>query len=158
MAVNCSTGFRARILGPSSFESIFLNGCIEVRTGAQPVAGANAPPTGTLVGRITNNGGAWSPGAATNGLRFARSGVYGGNDPGQNWRLAGLGTGTAGWFRLLANPVDDGSLSTVLPRIDGAIGPLVGAGDYQMRLPTLSITPSTAITIVSWWFLLPPIE
>lgn len=38
MAVNCSTGFRARIMGPSSFESIFNYGCIEVRTGGDATA------------------------------------------------------------------------------------------------------------------------
>ena len=30
-------------------------------------------------------------------------------------------------------------------------------GDFQMRLPTLSITPGTSIVVSSWWFLLPPL-
>jgi hypothetical protein len=158
MAVNCSTGFRSRILGPSAFESIFLNGCIEVRTGPQPAAGANAPATGTLIERIPNNGGGWNAGASPNGLRFGRSGVYARNDPAQTWRLTGLATGVAGWFRLVGNAPDDGGLSTVLPRIDGACGPLEGAGDYQLRLPNLSINPSTTTAIASWWLVLPPIE
>lgn len=155
MAVNCSTAFRTRLLGPSSFESIFNYGSIAVYSGAQPEH-ADLPPTGTLLGRITVGGGAWSPGSNTNGLRFHRSGIYAGNDVAQDWRLGGSANGTAGWFRLVANAADPGEASALHPRVDGAIGSLEGTGDFQMRLPTLSITPSTAITIPTWWFLLPP--
>lgn len=156
MAVNCSTGFRARIMGPSSFESIFNYGSIEIRTGSQPPS-ADAPATGLLVARITAGGGEWSAGSNANGLRFTRDGHVARNDASQDWRLAGIAAGTAGWFRLVANAPDDGLHSLTLPRIDGAIGPLEGAGDFQMRLPTLSLTPSTAVAIPSWWFLLPPL-
>lgn len=156
MAVNCSTGFRSRILGPVSFESIFNGGCIEVRSGAQP-ASADEAATGDLLARVTNNGGAWTPGSLTNGLRFVRNGIYAGNDLAQDWRLVGLAAGTAGWFRLVANAPDDGSLSVNAPRIDGAVGPLDLPGDYQMRLPSTTITPSAMTTIPSWWFLLPPL-
>lgn len=156
MAVNCSTGFRSRILGPSSFESIFNYGCIEVRTGAQP-ASADLPPTGTLVGRITVGGGAWSAGSNTNGLRFVRTGVSVQNDLAQAWRLAGVATGTAGWFRLRGNSPDGGDLSTTHCRVDGAIGLRDTVGDFQLYLPTLAMSASTAIAIPSWWFNFPPL-
>lgn len=156
MAVNCSTGFRARILGPGSFESIFNYGCIEIRSGTQPPS-ADAPASGTLVARITVDGLAWNAGSNANGLRFTRDGHVARNDASQVWRLTGIAAGTAGWCRLLANAPDDGEHSMTLPRVDGAIGLLDAAGDFQMRLPTLAITPSTVIPIPSWWFLLPPL-
>ena len=156
MAVNCSTGFRSKILGPTSFESIFNGGCIEIRSGPQPIS-ADAAATGELLGRITLNGDGWTAGSPDNGLLFVRSGIYAGNDPAQEWVLTGLMSGQAGWFRLVANGPDDGGVSSSLPRIDGAAGPLDVPGDYQMRLPSLSITESTMVVIPSWWFLLPPI-
>lgn len=156
MAVNCSSGFRSRILGPASFDAIFQNGAIEVRSGPQPDS-ADAPATGALLGRITNTGGAWTSGSPTNGLRFTRAGIYVTNDPSQTWVLSGLANGEAGWFRLVANATDPGDASATHPRIDGAIGPLDVAGDYQIQLPTTTLSASTAIMIPSWWFVLPPL-
>lgn len=146
MATLCSTGFRRLILGPASFESIFNGGHINVYSGAQPDA-ADAAATGTLLAQIDASG----------GLQFARNDNYAMNDPAQTWTLAGSTTGTAGWGRLVAPGPDTGA-STVLPRIDFAIG-LDGGdpGDFQMLLPTLAITPSSSIVVSSWWFLLPPL-
>lgn len=156
MAVNCSTGFRSRILGPSSFESIFNYGCIEIRTGPQP-ASADEAATGSLIGRITADGGAWVAGNTANGLRFVRNAHVARNDPSQNWILSGLDEGTPGWFRLVGNAADDGGFSVSLPRVDGAIGLAEATGEFQMRLPVSLITPSTTVVISSWWFLLPPL-
>lgn len=157
MAVNCSTAFRERILGPSAIETILNYGCVEVRTGPQP-ANADMPATGTLIGRITNGGGAWSEGVNANGLRYERigNGIVSAH-PTQEWILTGLSNGIAGWFRLRANPPDPGELSTVHARIDGAVGELNAFGDFQLLLPSLSVAPGTTIVIPTWFIAIPPL-
>lgn len=156
MSVNCSTGFRAAILGASSFESLFDGGCIEIYSGAQP-ASADMAPTGILLGRITANGGAWSNGNAANGLKYQRIGHRATNLAGQPWVLKGIADGAAGWFRMRAvSDADDESTTAV--RIDGAIGTLEAVGAYQMRLNSLALSASTAAAITSWWFVFPPID
>lgn len=155
MAVRCSTGYASQILGTRSFEQIFLNGSIAIYTGAQPET-ADDVATGALVARITNGGLPWTPGAPSNGLQFLRNGRFISNALTQLWKLDGLGAGTAGWFRLVANGVDEGGFSMSLPRIDGAIGLDGGPdGDYQMLLPTLAITPDIVIPMTSWWYEMP---
>lgn len=140
MATLCSTKFRALILGPASFESIFDGGKIQVFSGAQP-ANADQPASGVLLAEI----------AAPGGLKFSRAGHYATNKLDQGWRMQGLASGVAGWARL-QRAVDDGSY------IDFAIGPDDDSpGDYQMRLPGLAITSATTINVSSWWFLLPPL-
>lgn len=140
MATLCSTRFRSLILGPSSFESIFNGGKIQVFSGLQPES-ADAEPTGLLLGEITASG----------GLQFARADHYATNKPTQRWVLGGLNTGIAGWARL-QRAVQDNA------RIDFAIGPDDGSmGDYQMRLPVTTLTPATSIVVSAWWFLLPPL-
>lgn len=156
MSVNVSTGFRARLLGPSSFESIFNGGCIEIRSGTQPEH-ANMAPTGTLLGRITHNGALWTEGSSVNGLTFLRQGHRITNNPAQSWILDGLANGTARWFRL-RGVSDPGTLSTIAARIDGAMGLPEEVGDYQMRLPALTISGTSAIPITSWWFVFPPLD
>ncbi len=157
MAVNSSTGFCAAILGPQAFDSIFRDGAIEIWSGAQP-ATADDGPVGTLLARITRNGGAWQAGSPSNGLRFVRDGRFVFKDPAQSWVLRGVGVGIAGWFRLVANAPDGRALSVTVPRIDGAVGlDDDSPGDFQMRLPTLSITPDTSIELGDWWYAIPPI-
>lgn len=161
MAVNVSTGFAERILGPQSFDAIFRDGSIEIRSGAQP-ASADAAAIGTLLARITRNGGAWVAGQPDNGLRFARSGRYAAKDPTQTWTLVGLATGIAGWFRLVANAFDDDGESLSAPRVDGAIALLPDEqtpppADAQLFLPELAITSATRRDIGQWWYAIPPI-
>ena len=129
---------------------------MEIRTGPQP-AGANAAVTGSLIARISRDGVPWVAGSPDGGLRFTAADRYMSKDPTHVWRLIGLGTGTAGWFRLIANAYDDGGDSLILPRIDGVVG-LVGGGDVQLFLPSLGITPSTDITIESWVYGIPPLD
>lgn len=156
MAVRISTGFAAAILGPSAFDTIFQDGVIEVFSGPPP-ASADAATTGTLLARITKDGGAFTPGSPTNGLRFVRDGRFAARDFSHTWTLTGVGTGTAGWFRLKGNALDANLASLSLPRIDGAVGLVEQVGDFQLFLPTVTITPSTTIQITEWWYALPPI-
>lgn len=157
MAVITSTGFEALLLGPTSFDAIFRNGCIEIRSGIQP-ARADLPATGQLLARISRDGGPWQAGGTANGLHFVRNGRYVYKDPVERWLLRGVATGPAGWFRLVGNEPDHGQISFTAPRIDGAIGPDDGsAGDFQMRLPTLAVTPDTSIELGDWWYAIPPL-
>ncbi|HEY1034565.1 MAG TPA: hypothetical protein VGE09_06250 [Pseudoxanthomonas sp.] len=154
MAVRTSTGYEAQIMGPQSFDAIFYNGAIEVRSGSQP-ANADLAATGVLLGRITADGGAWAAGDPANGLRFTRDGRYAMKNFSQRWVLQGLATGVAGWCRLLPNALDPGADSLLHPRIDGAVGIPDTPGDFQLFLPSLAITPSTTIELPSWWFMKP---
>lgn len=155
MAVLTSTGFRTALLGGRGFASIFNNGVIQIRSGAQPTS-ADAAPTGALLGTITNGGGAWSPGNPTAGLRFVQNRQFVTADPMQHWVITGSATGTAGWFRLLPSQSDPGTESSTAPRIDGAVGLLDSTADVQMYLPTLSISPATTIVMPDWWYAMPP--
>lgn len=156
MTVNTSTGFEVRNLGPEAFDQIFRYGCIEVRTGPQP-ASADAPATGTLIARITRDGGAWVEGAPDNGLEFVRSGRYASKPGDHVWRLKGIATGVAGWFRLRGNAADAGGASLDLPRIDGLINTVDFAGDAQLFLTTLNLTASSDLAINNWWYARPPL-
>lgn len=155
MSVQVSTGFASAILGPAAFDTIFLNGVLRVYSGLQP-ASADAAATGVHVADITPDGDAFTPGTSF-GLRFQRSGRYAFKSTAQTWKLKGLATGMAGWVRLCANAVDDGSASLVLPRVDGRVG-VDGQPDIQLFLPGLSITIATEITVPSWVFAIPPVS
>lgn len=155
MAVMTSIGFRAALLSGRGFASIFNNGAINIYSGPQPPT-ADYPATGFLLGRITANGGGWSHGSPTNGLKFAQNGQFMRNDPAQNWAMSGSATGIAGWCRLVANPTDPGTMSSTAPRIDGAVGLLDSTDDVQLFLPTVSFTSATSIVVPSWWYAMPP--
>lgn len=156
MAVLTSTGFASALLSGQGFASIFENGVMEVRSGPQPVS-ADAPPTGQLLGYITRDGGAFTPGSPANGLRFVHNGRLMTSDPAQLWYLTGIASGVAGWFRLLGNAPDSGAYSLSEPRIDGAIGSFSAAGDIQLRMSSTTITPVTQFPINQWFYGMPPI-
>lgn len=156
MAVMTSTGFRTALLGGRGFASIFNNGAINVYTGPQPPT-SDYPATGFPLGRITANGGSWAHGSPANGLKFIQNRQFMLNDPAQNWVFAGSYEGTAGWFRLVANPEDPGTMSTTAPRIDGAVGLADSTGDAQLYLPALEINAATSIAVPSWWYAMPPL-
>lgn len=155
MSAICSTGFRTKILGTFTFESLFNGGAIDVYSGAPP-ASADAAPTGTLLARITRGGNPWTPGAPTNGLTFRRLGVGVAMPEDAPWGLLGLAAGTAGWCRL-RSMTDPGGASVTHPRIDGAIGLRDDFGDLQLRLGSTAIVPDLTYPITSWWFQLPPL-
>lgn len=156
MAVRTSTGFCAAILGPASFDSIFRDGVIEIYSGPQPDS-ADLPPTGDLLGRITNNGMTWAAGQPAGGLRFIRDGRYAAKDPGQAWQVVASSNGVAGWFRLLPNAADAGFVSLTAPRIDGAIGIIDSPMDAQIYLPTTDLATGNVINLNYWWYAMPPL-
>lgn len=156
MATYSSTALRALML--EQFIKALKYGCIEIYSGPQP-DNADAAIAGTLLARVTKNGGAWTAGSSANGLTFVRDGIYAGKESADTWLLKGIATGTAGWFRLRANSADAGAQSTSLYRADGAIGLDGDTGDYQLWLPdTLAITASSSIAVTAFRYALPPLS
>lgn len=148
---NCSTGFVSRVLANEAAASILAFGCIEVRSGPPP-ATPDEPAAGTLLARITRDGGAWTAGATANGLQWRREGRYLIPEPGHIWRLEGIAAGEAGHFRILGNAPDDGLLSVDLPRIDGTILALGGTVPADFFLPSLTISATTTRKVDLFWF------
>lgn len=149
MTSKLSTKTRNLLTSSLGFGAIFANGVIDVYTGTQP-ASPDLPPTGTKLGRITLNSGAWTAGTATNGLTFGtpvdgvlpKSGV---------WSFAGLAAGTAGWFRLKTNALDndsDDSTNKAIARADGACG--TSGAEMNLSQLTISIGAPTTVDTFAW--------
>lgn len=158
MAIRLSTGFRNRLLGEqgvdtgaNGFRGIFKSGVIDLYSGVQP-ATADDAVTGTLLGRITLNGAAFTEGVATNGLLYDVPAAGAITKPGaSNWQYTGLAAGTIGWFRIRGNAIDSGALSTTLPRIDGAAGVTSG----ELRLTVLDVAIGTPGAVTAFTFAIP---
>jgi len=67
------------------------------------------------------------------------------------WQMVAIAAGTAGWFRLMGNPVDALGSSTTLPRMDGSIA--TAGGD--LNLSSVNIALSAPTTIDVFQFTLP---
>lgn len=143
MTLQVSTGFKSRILGPHSFESIFNGGAIAIYTGAQP-ANADGAATGTLLGYFTDSGLTWNAGSTLNGLTWHRTDAFAYKPMAQTWACTPVAAGLGGWFRILPVAGDVPALSLTLPRIDGAIG--ASGSDIQLRL----LNPTFAVGVVKY--------
>jgi len=151
MAIRFSTGLRDKLLGSNSFKDIFQDGIIYIYSGVQP-ASADDPVQGTLLGKVTQDAGDFTFGSATNGLEFgAPSGGAIDKASAENWKFLGETDGTAGWFRLMGNDLDDLQSSTTLPRMDGSIGTY----GKDLELSTISITKGAPYTIDVFRIILP---
>ena len=122
MAIRMSSALQNYLLGSGSLTQALAFGVIEVYTGSQP-ASADDAPTGTLLGKVTESGAAFTHGAAENGLLLTLVPQY--NyvvaSFSQTWVLSPVATGLAGWWRFKANAADDNSMSVAHVRLDGAI-------------------------------------
>ncbi len=154
MAERLSTGFVNAIAATGSVKDVMANGVIHIYTGTQPT-NADSAETGTLVMKITKDGGAFTPGVATNGLNMGTvtAGVLAKNS--DTWKgtgLAAAGTGVnAGWFRWYANDVTTGASSTAV-RVDGAIGT---SSSYELQLTNIVIAENGEATISSFNYTIP---
>ena len=146
MTVRLSTALRTNLAGALGFAATFANGIIEVRSGSQP-ASADAAATGTLLGTVTLNSGAFTPGTATNGLTFAAA-ANGAVSKSGVWSFNGVAAGTAGWFRLKANALDNDALSTTLPRLDGSIA--TSGADMNLSNIAIAIAAPTTVDSFTW--------
>lgn len=146
MTVRLSTALRTNLAGTTGFAATFADGIIEIRTGSQPGT-ADSAATGTLLGTVTLNSGAFAPGSPTNGLTFAAAAAGAVSKSGV-WSFNGLAAGTAGWFRLKANALDNDSLSTTLPRLDGSIA--TSGADMNLSNIAIAVAAPTTIDSFTW--------
>ena len=95
MAVRLSTGDVDALA--NARRTVYANAVIAVYTGVQP-ANADAAESGVLLGYITEGGGAFTPGAATNGLNWdAASGGICTKPSATEWAIIPIASGTPGY-------------------------------------------------------------
>lgn len=124
MAVRFSTGERDSVA--DKIVADFADGVIDLYDGSQP-ASANDAPNGTKIGSITESGGAFSHGSATNGLELqSNSDGTISIKSGETWIFTSAQAGTVRWGRLKTNATDDDSSSTSQKRIDFSVGVTTG--------------------------------
>lgn len=137
MALSYSTGLVHNMLnttanGGKTFGEAFNNGVVLIYGGTRASNADGAVGSAPLLGMATLNGGAFTPGNATNGLQFGTAANRTiDKSSSQVWQFTGLATGTATWFRIVGNASDNGLASTSLPRLDGTIAPF--GGDITLR-------------------------
>ncbi len=144
MAVNYSKGVSQSML--ALIDTDFTNCSIEIRTGTQPLSADDAA-TGTLLGVVSVDALPFVEGSPANGLNFDSpvDGVL--SKPALvNWKYKAIASGTSRWFRLRANPVDDGLTSDTLKRIDGSIGNVSG----DMTVGNLNVAVNDIGTVDSF--------
>lgn len=142
MTVKLSTGARNKLAGPSGFSETFASGVIYIYSGPQPLT-ADSAATGTLLGIVSKDAGVFTFGSVTNGLAFDAP-VNGTvqKAAADLWQAVGLAAGTAGWFRLMGNAIDNLGVSATLPRLDGSIG--VTGADLNISNTAFEVgTPNT---------------
>jgi hypothetical protein len=134
-----------------ALRDILRDGVLRIYSGSQP-SSPDAAVSGTLLLEISESAGAFAHGAFDNGLEFgdAASGSIS-KASGETWQDTGIAAGTAGWFRFVGNPTDDGSASTTLPRIDGS----VGTSGADLNMSSTSITVGATYTIDTFTLTLP---
>jgi hypothetical protein len=118
--IRLSSGLRAAMLWDAGLRAMMWRGTIHIYTGTQP-ASADMAPTGTLIGRITEDGAGFVAGAISGGLRTKAKTLTSIQDDG-NWVVKGVTTGQPGWWRFKWNGLDTDDDDLYSPRIDGTVG------------------------------------
>lgn len=143
MALSYSTGLVHNMLntsanGGKSFGESFNNGIILIYGGIRAANADSSVGSATLLGTVTLNGGAFTPGVSTNGLQFGQAANRTIDRlSSQTWQFKGVAAGTATWFRIVGNASDNGLASTTLPRLDGTIAPF--GGDVTLKDPAIVV-------------------
>lgn len=152
MAWNLSTGLTKGLLGADSpngsLTNLLLDGIIEIYSGARP-ASADAIQTGTLLLKITLDGGDFTAGVATNGISLGEfEDLVLKRASGEVWKGTGLSDGTAGWARWYSNAYETGA-STTAVRMDGTVS--TSGADVSMTNGTsVDIDVDSEVTDVSF--------
>ena len=143
MAVRLSTGDVDALA--NARRTVYANAVIAVYTGVQP-ANSDAAESGTLLGYITVEGGAFTPGSPTNGLNWdAASGGICAKPSATEWAIIPIASGTPGYARVYANDMTTGASSTAV-RFDIQCG--VGIG--ELRSSTSTLTSGVKSTVNSF--------
>jgi len=150
MTIELSTGLRNGMLNATGMKEAFANGVLYLYSGPQP-ANADAAVTGTLLGIVSKNAGAFSFGVGTNGLNLAAPAAGVVAKDADNWQTIGIANGTIGWFRLMGNPVDSLGVSTALPRMDGSVA-ISGA---DMNFANIAMVIGAPLTIDTFAYTFP---
>jgi hypothetical protein len=157
MTVRISTFARTKLAdafgAPSGQGSVgmFDHGVMYIYSGPQPLS-ANDAVAGTLLGIVTKASGAFSFGAATNGLVFAASAAGVSAKSTDVWSFNGIADGTAGWFRLMGNANDAlGGSNTTNARLDGS----VGTSGADLNLSNIAVVTGAPNTIDVFSFTIP---
>ncbi|CAG36727.1 hypothetical protein [Desulfotalea psychrophila] len=127
-----------------AFAARFAGGVLHIYSGTQP-ASADDAEAGTLLGIITVDGLAHTPGEVTNGLNFG-SPVDGVISPaeGEEWKGTWVATGEATWFRFYdKDEITDAS--DVAVRWDGSVG--VADADLLLENVTVDMGQSIIVTL-----------
>lgn len=135
-----STGLRNALASNYGLGVMLNGGIIRVYDGVIPST-PDKPPFGTELGRITTQAKVFIPGNDVNAaglqLAFVSPGTL---TQGGDWKLKGLTSGTATWWRWNWSGPDPNAQSTLYPRIDGQVG-------KSLILVTTTITSQTLVTI-----------
>lgn len=148
MTIRLSSGLRDSIVSNYGLGAMMYKGHIQVYSGAQP-ASADMPPTGTLLAFVTQDGLPIPvPGDDVGGLMLQLGANAGELVNDGSWVMKGVASGTPGWWRFVAAPIDAGMLSVTACRIDGAVGDSIA--------PALGpVTPATSETLAGFLLTLP---
>lgn len=124
-----STGLRNGMLATGSFKSLMDGAKLKIYAGTVPASADDALGGATLLCTISNNG-------TATGLTFDAAAVGGvlAKTPAEVWSGTNVAGGVATFYRL-ETAADDGSASTVFPRLQGTVG-LAGA-DLNLSNTTL---------------------
>lgn len=131
MALKISTGLRDHLLVTGSFKAGVDGGVIRVYNGPIPADADAALSGNTLLVTISNN----STGAGITMNSAPASGVLGKNSA-EVWSGDPVANGTATFYRF-SPPTDDGTLSTTVKRVQGAVG--TAGADLNFSSATVAI-------------------
>jgi hypothetical protein len=135
-----STGLRNALAGNYGLGMMMNGGIIRVYSGTLPSTPDNAP-SGVELGQITTEGRAFVfPNDPYEAGLFLQAGSPGILTNLGIWRLKGIRSGTASWWRFYWSGNDPLITSVYYPRIDGVVGD-------ELILYTNSITSLTNISI-----------
>jgi len=137
----------------AAFPIAFNGGHIRVFGGARP-ASPNGAQAGSLLGTITRNGLPAALGAPA-ALTFVQQGPYILHDPDELWTLTVIASGSATWFRLVADVDDPGDADASRLRIDGTASDFAGAG--ELRMPNTALVANTVLSPLSFIYTIPPL-
>jgi hypothetical protein len=147
-----STGLRNALASEYGLGIMMNGGIIRVYGGARP-ENPDLPPGTAELGRITTEGRVFisgdDPNAAGLLLRLVPPGGLTFDPAAGQWRLLGVDTGSATWWRWNWRWADPNTDSAFYPRIDGTVG-----ATGELQLTSTSITPSTDRQIEQFLFVL----
>lgn len=139
--IRLSTAARHALVTSLGLAPMFGYGHIQIFAGAMPRS-PDVAPTSAPIGYVARNGVVPTASNATvAGLLFSAGPVLGSIVDSGDWQLMQVGTGRAGWWRLVTANELNAPPGYALPRIDGTIS------ESFADLPTLDFVPAAAVPV-----------